>query len=460
MPIANYQRLTGQKDEAGNPLTTNTETSGRYHSNWLNMMYPRLKLARNLLREDGMIFISIDDHEAHNLRKICDEIFGEGNFYAHIEWIATTKAMNSGDAKFKIQNCLEYVLVYGKIAMREHFPFNLEKIAEKKYPYSDLTKGKYRLEEIQQRKNIGVKRTLAMVYEIPKATLKDGYRWTISNQTSQELIANNELIIKDKKAYRKLFKSNEVNEKYAPLWSHFSNVGTSESGRAELDTLLDSEIAFETVKPKELIQKLIFHFTPQQSTILDFFSGSATTAHAVMQLNAESKAKKAGYKTIAEIGKERIRRATEKIKQEHPEANIDVGFKVLKLDTSNIKKWQPDSKQLELSLLDAVDNILPDRNPLDLLYEVLLKYGLPLTLPIETISVGQHQAFNVAHNSLIACFDLHINLETIQAIIGLATPDNPILRAVFRDHSFANDVVKLNSIQRLKQAGIEEVLSI
>lgn len=173
-----------------------------------------------------------------------------------------------------------------------------------------------------------------------------------------------------------------------------------------------------------------------------------------------SEARKAGYATIAEIGKERIRRAANKIREEHPDTETDLGFKVLKLNSSNIKKWQPDYGNLEQDLLGAVNNIVDGRSSEDLLYEVLIKYGLPLTLPVETLSVAGHTVYNVAGGSLVACFDEGVTLDAVQAIIGLATDDMPILRIVFRDTSFADDIVKTNAIQRFKQAGIEDVLSI
>ena len=245
--------------------------------------------------------------------------------------------------------------------------------------------------------------------------------------------------------------------------------------------LLDLQLVEFFTYPKgvDFIKNLLVHATDQHSIILDFFSGSATTAHAVMQLNAEDKgnrkficiqlpeptdekseAFKAGYQTICDIGKERIRRAATKIRNEHPETDIDLGFKVFKLDTSNLKKWQPESGNLEKDLLDAIDNILPDRNNQDLLYEVLIKYGLPLTYPVEEIKIADHTIFNVANGSLIACFDEGIDLETVQAIADLSTAEQPILRVVFRDTSFVDDIVKTNAIQRLLQAGIEDVLSI
>ena len=263
------------------------------------------------------------------------------------------------------------------------------------------------------------------------------------------------------------------------LWP-FSEVGHNQEGRQELKKLFDDKGFFDGPKPLRLINRVLqlANLTPE-SIVLDFFSGSATTAHAVMQLNAEdggnrkfimvqipeptpekSEARKAGYDTIAEIGKERIRRAAKKIQEENPEAKADFGFKVLKLDTSNIKKWQPDFDNLEQDLLGAVDNILPDRTSHDLLYEVLIKYGLPLTLPVEQIEVAGHTLYNVASGSLIACFDKGVTLDCIQAIIALGTEESPVLRVVFRDSSFADDIVKTNAIQRFKQAGIEDVLSI
>jgi adenine-specific DNA-methyltransferase len=272
-----------------------------------------------------------------------------------------------------------------------------------------------------------------------------------------------------------------------------SNLITGIENRQSSSELKNLGIVFDFAKPVNLLKYLIeIARLRNGDIILDFFSGSATTAHAVMQLNAEdggqrkfilvqipeatpegSEARKAGYATIAEIGKERIRRAGKKIQEtlttsstnteldfgsEKP--SVDCGFKVFKLDTSNIKAWNPTPETLQDDLLKAVDNILADRTDEDLLYEVLIKYGLPLTLPVETIQLGQHTGFSVGMGSLIACFAQGITLETVQAIANLSTPENPVLRVVFRDSSFKDDNVKTNAVQRLKQAGIEDVVSV
>lgn len=483
--LANYQRLTGQKDEEGNPLTTNSESAGRYHSNWLNMMYPRLKLARNLLKDDGVIFISIDDNEVHNLRKICDEIFGEGNFLSNIIWHKRYAASN--DAK-GIPSMHDHILVYRK---SEKFERNLLPRTEKQdslYKYdSNDGKGLWRPD------NLSVKTVSeSYLFEITnpktgKAYLPpQGRCWLTNKEKIEEWIDEGRIFFGQKGDGAPQLKRylSEVQDGVIPtsLWS-YDEVGHTDGSRKELKKLFEISAPFDNPKPSKLIYKILQISVDKNDIILDFFSGSATTAHAVMQLNAEdsgnrkfilvqipeptpetSEARKAGYATIAEIGKERIRRAANKIQQEHPNTQADLGFKVLKLDTSNIKKWNPNLDTLETDLLDAVDNILPDRSAEDLLYEVLIKYGLPLTMPIKKIDINTngktYQAWSVAHNSLVACFDENITLETVQAIANLSTPENPVLRVVFRDTSFTDDITKTNAIQRLKQTGIEDVLSI
>ncbi|WP_432784439.1 hypothetical protein AAEX37_01406 [Oligella sp. MSHR50489EDL] len=262
-------------------------------------------------------------------------------------------------------------------------------------------------------------------------------------------------------------------------WLDGSGYGTSTKGTRELQSLFDGRSPFTFPKPTSLLVFLLRLATKENDLVLDFFSGSATTAHAVMQLNVdddvnrrfimvqipekvafESVDSTEGFDAISDIGKERIRRAAAKIRNEHPDTDIDLGFKVFKLDTSNLKKWQSEGDNLEADLLDAVDNIFPDRSNQDLLYEVLIKYGLPLTYPVEEIKIANHTIFNVANGSLIACFDEGIDLETVQAIADLSTEEQPVLRVVFRDTNFVDDIVKTNAIQRLLQAGIEDVLSI
>ncbi len=478
--LANYQRLTGQKDEEGNPLTTNKDGSGRYHSNWLNMMYPRLKLARNLLKDDGVIFISIDDNEVHNLRKICDEIFGEDNLISSFAW--KRKKEVSNDSK-NVSTQAEFFLGYAKTINTK---LSLEPLCSEyikksyKNPTEQFPAGKWRPVPITVSKGLSGG---GYEYEIisPNGT-KHNRLWAYPEKSFNEL-KRKKLIywgVDGASVPQKIMYAHE--SKGQPTTNIWTNTASNKEGKKVILELF-SDNYFDTPKPLKLIDRLLKLSVKPHDLVLDFFSGSATTAHAVMQLNAEdsgsrkfilvqipeptnknSAARKAGYETIAEIGKERIRRAAKKIKEDFPDTQVDLGFKVLKLDTSNIKKWQPNLDDLETDLLNAVENILPERTSQDLLFEVLIKYGLPLTLPIEQLNLesnGQsYQAWNVAKGRLVACFDENITLETIQAIADLNTPETPVLRVVFRDTSFKDDITKTNAIQRLKQSGIEDVLSI
>jgi len=479
--LANYKRLTEQVDQEGNPLTTNTDSSGRYHSNWLNMMYPRLKLARNLLQDDGVIFISIDDNEVHNLIKICEEIFGEDNSLDTIAWQKTFAPKN--DSKY-FSSEHEYILVYTKD--KQKLQLNLLERSDKhnaryKNPDND-PRGEWistDLLRMEHREN--------SIYEIISPTGKvwkplAGTSWRHPETEMLELIGNGEVLFgKDgnakprRKRFLKDVKQGVVSQ---TIWK-FDEVSHTQEAKQSLNKLFEAVPTFDTPKPINLLKKCLQLSTGKNDIVLDFFSGSSTTAHAVMLLNAidegsrkcisvqipeltleKSDARKSGYNTITEISKERIRRAAKKIKLEYPETQVDLGFKVFKLDTSNIKKWQPDLENIETDLLAAVDNIIEDRTSEDLLYEVLIKYGLPLTYPVESITINNHQAWLVAGGALVACFDEGIDLDTVKAIAELKTDDIPLMRVVFRDTSFSDDTVKTNAIQHLKQYGIEDVLSI
>ncbi len=464
-----FLKRSNQKDEAGNRLKPNLESNGRFHSDWLSMMYPRLKLARNLLRDDGVIFISIDDNEQANLKRICDEIFGESNYYGTINWTATTKAMNSGNAKYKVQKSEEYIFIYGKISMQAHPPFNLYLKSKKVYDKVSNDGRKYRLEEIQQRKNTGIKRSEKMVFEILKIMPNHEYRWTIGEDTARKLEKSEDVILINGRPIRKIYEEDENAENFYPLWINFSDsCGTSETGKALLFSLLEKEHGFETVKPLELLIKLIFHFTNPNDFILDFFAGSATTAHAVMQLNAEdggnrkfimvqipetckpdSEAFKAGYNTIAEISKERIRRAGKKILEGacHEAWKKDIGFRVLTVDTSNMMDVYYTPEQTEqTNLRFLTDNIKPDRTDEDLLFQVLVDWGIDLSLPIESTTILNKHVFRVDKKTIMACFDKDINDDFVKALAHFS-PD----RVVFRDTGFASDAVKINVEQLFKQ---------
>ena len=488
--IKNYKEITGQVDGEGRNLSNNPETSGRYHTDWLNMMYPRLKLARNLLKDDGVILISIGDEEQHNLRKLCDEIYGEENYYATINWTATTKSMNAGDAKYKLQKSEEYILVYGKVPMPEHSPFNLDSKGIKSYPEKTADGKRYRFEEIQQRKNTGIKRSEKMVFPILEVDPKEGYRWTIGEETARKLEGDNNVVLINGKPTRKIFEDEELNESFYPLWANFSDgCGTSENGKSLLLGLLKKEHGFETVKPVELIEKVIFHFTNPGDLILDFFAGSNTTAHAILNGNIQiekgrkyiaiqipeickqdSDAYRSDFRSISEISLKRIKSAIQNIKEENPGYDGDLGFKVFKLDATNIKPWEVDFNMTERTLEDFISNIKTDRREEDVLYEILLKYGLDLTLPISEHTIAGKKVFNIGMGALIICLADAISLEVVEGIVQLVEELKPeykddkkkelVTRVVFKDSGFKDDVVKTNAVQIMKQAKILNVRSL
>lgn len=478
-----HEEESGQRDELGQRLVANPETSGRYHSDWLTMMYPRLKLARNLLTDDGVIFISIDDNEVHNLRKICDEIFGEVNLGAQIVWQARQSIQNDTD----ISESHEYILAYAKNRRQENrrlketnaskwyhepsFAFYPKELDESKFDNPDSDpRGKWKADPFDA-PNIRPNLT----YEIVNPNTKEKYlppngrHWRTGENEYKKLLEDNRIIFGktgNSKPQLKVF-YNEKKEfgSTVDTWFDGNKFGTATKGTKLVQNLFGGTSPFDTVKPIELIQQLLKISTRNNDFILDFFSGSATTAHAVMQLNAEdgdnrkyimvqlpeatdekSEAYKAGYKNICEIGKERIRRAAKKIKEE-TNADIDYGFRVYRLDSSNMQDvyYRPqDYKQDQLDIFE--DNVKPDRTADDLLAQVMLDWGLPLSLKIEQEKVLGKQVFKVADNFLFACFDEGVD-EAFAKEIALSKP----LRIVFRDSSFKDNSAKENVRQLLKQ---------
>ena len=494
--IKNYLEITGQVDSDGNKLSTNSETSGRYHSDWLNMMYPRLKLARNLLKDDGVIFISIDDNEVANLRKLCDEIFGEDNFVAQMSII--TGANQSGEGVL-IQKNIETCLVYSKnielceinkvdkteetlrnlndaptpLETRDEMGYTIyyNPISNDLIPLKDYDKSKIHLnnEKLVYSDNIQL---LDKGYIPIRPGMRNNklHRWRWGFETFLERIS--EIVIQFKNNnYGAYFKQEGFN---SPKNIHNFSVGT-----LEIKNLFDGIKLFDYPKSIKYLSYINSISTRGNELILDFFSGSATTAHAVMKLNSEddgnrkficvqlpettdekSESFKAGYKNICEIGKERIRRAGEKVKSESGKTELDIGFKVLKLDSSNIKSWDSDFENLETNLLDAVENIKSDRNEEDLLYEILLKYGLDLTLPINKPFENKN-IYNIGFGALIICLDSNISIDITDEIIAIKKEyDSEITRVVFKDSGFKNATEKTNIIKTLNQNGIDEVVSV
>jgi len=474
--IENYKKVTGQINEEGIKLTTNTETNGRYHSDWLNMMYPRLKLARNLLTDDGVIFISIDDNEQANLKKLCDEIFGEENFVAQIAWRKSDNQANIGN----IARVKEYILSYSKNDKLFYLnKMELTEKAKKEYRYKD-DRGFFRRSILLHKTRGRYKYDL----KTPTGKILSG-PWMKSKEDIEKM--SNEGMIYwttggEEQPYGKIY----LDESDGQIPNDFIGIeyGSNQEASLELEKLMQSRY-FDFPKSVTLLKHLAKIGSNLDNYILDFFSGSATTAHSVMQLNAEdggnrkyimvqlpelcdesSEAYKAGYKNICEIGKERIRRAGDKIKEDEtlPLENrekLDIGFKVFKLDSSNIKEWDTDTDDLQQSLLDSVENIKSDRNSLDVLYEILLKYGLDLNIPIEE----NKDFYSIGGGSLLVSLNKEINDEVIDSICkeykNLLEIDKDFKTTVIlRDNSFKNDVDKTNAIKKLEQIGISEIRSI
>ena len=474
--IENYKKVTGQINEEGIKLTTNTETNGRYHSDWLNMMYPRLKLARNLLTDDGVIFMSIDDNEQANLKKICDEIFGEENFVAQIAWRKSDNQANIGN----IARVKEYILSYSKNDKLFYLnKMELTEKAKKEYRYKD-DRGFFRRSILLHKTRGRYKYDL----KTPTGKILSG-PWMKSKEDIEKM--SNEGMIYwttggEEQPYGKIY----LDESDGQIPNDFIGIeyGSNQEASLELEKLMQSRY-FDFPKSVTLLKHLAKIGSNLDNYILDFFSGSSTTAHSVMQLNVEdggnrkyimvqlpelcdesSEAYKAGYKNICEIGKERIRRAGEKIKSDEslPLENrekLDIGFKVFKLDSSNIKEWDTNTEDLQQTLIDSMENIKSDRSSLDILYEILLKYGLDLNIPIEE----NKDFYLIGGGSLLVSLNKEINDEVIDSICkeyrNLLEIDKDFKTTVIlRDNSFKNDVDKTNAIKKLEQVGISEIRSI
>ncbi|HCC0380150.1 TPA: site-specific DNA-methyltransferase [Legionella pneumophila] len=469
-----YLLKSGQSDIDGNRLFSNTETNGRFHSDWLSMMYSRLKLARNLLRNDGVIFISIDDNELYNLREICNEIFGEDNFVSNIVWQKKYAATN--DAK-GFSNLHDHILVYRKGA--EFSRYLLPRTTEQNKPYKHDDKdgrGLWRSDNLLVRSfsESGVypivNPNTGKEYYPPK-----GSCWRASQQTMKSWLDENRIYFgKDGLGAPQLKRYlSEVQQGRVPnTWWTFDEVGHNDAANKELKALFESKAPFDTPKPTTLIKQMLLISTKGDDIILDFFAGSSTTADAVMQLNAEDKgnrkfimiqlpepcdkkseAYKTGYKTIAEISKDRIRRAGKKIKEQASSKeeidNLDIGFRVLKVDSSNMANVYYTINTINQDLLTQhTDNVKPERTPNDILFQVLLDWGVDLTLPIKKQIIHDNEVFFVDEDALVACFEN--NGKITEEFVKELTQYSP-LRVVFLDSGFASDSVKINVNQIFKQ---------
>lgn len=483
-----YLANSGQFDEQGNRMFTNAESNGRFHTDWLNMIYPRLKVARDLLTDDGVIFISIDDNEVENLRKVCDEVFGEQNFITQINWVS--KSGGSADERYIIK-ATEYILVYTKAKDSAIFGKEEAETSSDKYKLTDKheeERGKYTLKKLDFRMT-SQHYTEALNYPVidpdgnelwpgGKNHRQDGgwnwrwskakYEWGVKNDFIQFVKNNKGSWTLNTKQYQKVDNCNRPTERGLAYRNFIpsSELNTTQGSRL-IAEYFESKI-FEYAKPHQLICKCMkIANCDKNALILDFFSGSDTTAHAVMQLNSEdggnrkfimvqlpekteekSEAFKAGYKNICEIGKERIRRAGKKIKEESPltTQDLDTGFRVLKLDSTNMQDIYYSPKDIsQADLFSQVDNVKPDRTGEDLLFQVMLELGATLDSKIETTTVAGKTIYNVAEGYLVACFDPDVTDDVVKAIAQMQPA-----YAVLRDTSMKDDSTATNFEQIFK----------
>ncbi|MEE0400631.1 MAG: site-specific DNA-methyltransferase [Christensenellales bacterium] len=465
----------GMFDEDENRLFKNTDTNGRFHSDWCSMIYSRLMLARNLLTDTGLIFVSIDDCELTNMRRICDEVFGESNFVDTIIW----KKRYGGGAKEKwLVSLQEYVLVYCKNAAllgELYVPLTKDSI-ERYYQKKDenyATRGGYRTHPLEATKSMDARANL--VYPIPAPDGSEIWpkrQWLWSKDRTYEALSKGELEIYQgndgswQVATKQYLRDADGTERLGKMFSIIENIYT-QHGTNEMISLMGNAKIFPFPKPSSFVKQLLPLAADKDSIVLDFFSGSATTAHAVMQLNAEdgghrkfimvqlpekcdetSEAYKAGYKNICEIGKERIRRAGEKIKAESPMTtqDLDIGFRVLKLDDTNMKDVYYAADDYSQDMIAGLEsNIKDDRTDLDLLFGCLIDWGLPLSLPYRSEQMDGCTVHTYNGGDLIACFDANIP-ESVVKTIAKRKP----LRAVFRDSGFASSPEKINVFEIFK----------
>ena len=472
-----YQEGIGRLDDDGNRMFRNTETNGRFHSDWCSMIYSRLMLARNLLTDDGVIFISIDDNEQENLKKCCDEVFGGQNFVATFPW---RKRTAKSDVPFGVSQDCEWIICYAK---SNKFIASVEGKDRKYYETQDFPNKPWRVHDLTKQTTASERPNSYFTIINPKTgeeyPANPNATWRITIDTIDEYIKNNRIVfpgdydfLKISKPVLRYWKEDDVSKagdsfgRVAVSTKLPDSIGMSQDGTREITSLFSGKV-FSFPKPTSLMKFLISINASKEDIILDFFSGSATTAHAVMQLNAEdgghrkfimvqlpekcdetSEAYKAGYKNICEIGKERIRRAGDKIKSESPMTtqDLDIGFRVLKLDDTNMNDvyYAPDDYDQGM-LAGLESNIKDDRTDLDLLFGCLIDWGLPLSLPYKSEKIDGCTVHTYNDGDLIACFDKNIP-ESVVKEIAKRKP----LRAVFRDSGFASSPEKINVFEIFK----------
>ena len=528
--IKNYLELTGQIDGEHRKLSSNTEASGRFHTDWLNMMYPRLKLARNLLKEDGVLFISIDDNEQANLRRLCDEIFGEEN---HVNTICVKMSESTGvkmtHADQRLPKLKEYVLFYKKTAVRivpplipkdnwdseyKHLICGLSReeveelkaiIDDESSTESDIARAdhicrKMSLEPLDslfdkcnaitedEKTHAKYENAWRIVRDVATTTgarsLADqkklstdaGFFLVVTPRKKKYLIKSNYNQRSEQPRIRLLFADEYLTANPGDFWQDIKTTGLDNEGGVDFRN---------GKKPLKLLDRLLRACTDSSDLVLDFFSGSCTTAHATLALNKEDagkrkfimvqlpeqldgapKSKRTGFSTLADLGRERIRMAGGEIRTENPAYSGDLGFRVFKLATSNIRAWEPDRDDLEGTLLDSIDHIKPDRSEDDILYELLLKLGLDLCVPIERRTIAGKPVHSIGAGILLTCLAKRIAREDVESLaLGIADWHDELApvgdsTVVFRDSAFVDDIAKTNLTAILDQRGLGQVRSL
>ncbi len=495
--IKNYLKLTGQVDGNGQKLTSNTDASGRFHTNWLNMMYPRLRLAKNLLRPDGIIIVSISDAEIHNLRECLDELFDSDNFIGCVVWNSTKSVTNT--ALISVSHT--YNLVYARdrdyfVRNRVHFRLPEEGVGFKN-PDNDC-RGPWKADPFQ----VGGERPNQM-YPIENPNTGEiyypnpGNSWKNEISVFEQLMADGRIVFGasgEAGPQRKRFLTEaEDRGRVAKTW--WDDVDTTTNATRAAKQLM-GESVFDNPKPISLISRFIQLGThdPTSAIVLDFFAGSGTTAQAVISeniadggtrryilvqfpepLNPSDKEQRiaANYcdkmgkpRMISELTKEHLKRFGTRIRDEHPESQADLGFRVFKLDSASVKEWDPKRVDIQQALLDHVDNIKEDRSADDLLYELTLKLGFDLCAPAQSRPIAGKRVHAIAGGALIACMDARIGGAEAEGLaVGITewlrelenTDDTTV---VFRDSAFDGDVVKTNVTEILRQSGVKNVRSI
>lgn len=467
-----YMEESGEINESGNRLVRNTDSNGRFHSDWCSMIYSRLLISRNILTDDGVIFISIDDNEVNNLTKIADEIFGEDNRLAILVW---KKKYTGGKGTSTFADYHEYILAYAK---------NIDSLDEISMARPDNEKDKFTEEDeyIEERgkyytrplkSNLDPRPTLVYPIELPDGTSVTT-QWICGKETFERLKEEGRIVFKNSKSskypvYKKFYELDGGGNIKIPSFIEISNNNEAKEELKQLFAISQTrDLPFQTPKPTKLLSLFIENFTKEDDIILDFFSGSSSTAHSVLSCNASDKQKRKyimvqlpesndirdnRYQNICEIGKERIRRAGKKIKEENPDTtkDLDIGFRVLKVDDSNMKDVYYSASEYDQSNLDMFEsNIKEDRNDLDLLFGCLLDWGLPLSLPYTSETMGKFTVHTYNDGDLVACFNEDVSEEVVKEIARKKP-----LRAVFRDSSFSNSASKINVFEIFKMISPE-----